>query len=271
MGDIIVLNDLAYGEHERQRMDVYIPSKAKSKSGVILFIHGGGWSQGDKSVHAADARYRCECGYLSVSMNYRYVSETVDVFDELDDVTSALNAAADVCRQYGFCLEKLFLSGGSAGAHLSLLYALTRQATAPVKPVGVFAYCPPIDCSAPDFLLGISGEFEDWKYEVLSKCCGVTLTKQNSDTQPSKQALLKISPITYVDDLSFPVAIGHGKKDELVPFGQSISFLRELEKRGLDHDLTVYENSGHALDKDPDADLRAKEVMAQYLEKVFTD
>ena len=271
MGDIIVLNDLAYGEHERQRMDVYIPAEAKSRSGIVLYIHGGGWSQGDKSAHAADARYWCERGYLSASMNYRYVSETIDVFDELDDVTGALSAAADVCRQYGFCLEKLFLSGGSAGAHLSLLYALTRQATAPVKPVGVLAYCPPVDCAAPDFLIGISGRFENWKYKVLSKCCGLRITKQNYDTQPSKSALAKISPITYVENLSFPVAIGHGKKDDIVPFDQSVSFLRELEKRGLEHDLIVFENSGHVLDKDPDAVQRSREVMSQYLEKVFTD
>ena len=44
-----VLKDISYGNHERHVFDLFIPEKAENKSGVILLIHGGGWSNGDKS------------------------------------------------------------------------------------------------------------------------------------------------------------------------------------------------------------------------------
>lgn len=54
-----VLNDISYGSHKRQKADIYIPQKIKSDSGIILFIHGGGWSQGDKSAHHTDCLHLC--------------------------------------------------------------------------------------------------------------------------------------------------------------------------------------------------------------------
>ena len=59
-----VLNDVPYGSHERQKVDIYIPDSPVTRNGLILAIHGGGWRQGDKSILAPDTRYRCECGFI---------------------------------------------------------------------------------------------------------------------------------------------------------------------------------------------------------------
>ena len=260
-----VLKDISYGSHERQRLDILIPENPKSKSGIILFIHGGGWVEGDKSVHIEDARYFCNLGYISATMNYRYVSENINVFDELDDITSALKAVKTECRKYGFNLEKLLLSGGSAGAHLALLYAYTIK-EAPITPVAACPYCPPVDCSKPDFLMGISGEFEDWKYGVLSKCCGIEINRENLLELQRQKTLKKISPQEYVTEGSVPTAVFHGRLDELIPFSHIESFINILNEKGVKNDLLIYENSGHALDKDPDKSIQAKAIIQKYAE-----
>lgn len=264
-----VLKDVPYGNHERQKIDIFIPEKVKSETGLILFIHGGGWSEGDKSVHESDAVYFCNLGYITATMNYRFVADDTDVFNELDDITSALKTIKIKCAQYGFNAEKLILSGGSAGAHLSLLYAYTRKAEAPVTPVAVCAYCPPVNCAKSDFLRGISGEFDDWKYGILSKCCACRVMKETLLNEPQQTALMNISPEKYVTPDCVPTAVFHGKNDEIVPAEHSYDFIRLLNQAGVKNDLLIYENSGHALDRDPETTSQAKEIIRSYAEMYF--
>lgn len=266
MKNKIYLSDISYGDHERQKVDIFIPENVKKTSGVILFVHGGGWVEGDKSAHHGDAQYFCDRGYISASMNYRYVSETLDVFDELDDITLALEGVKKTCEEYGYSIEKMIISGGSAGAQLSLQYAYTKMDEAPVTPVAACVYCPPVNCAAKDFLVGVSGEFEDWKYEVLSKCCGCRITKETFGDEAQQSALRRISPEVYLSDSSVPTAVFHGKTDELVPIEHTYNFIRLLNEKGIKNDLLIYEKSGHALDKDPDTALKAKQIIEAYAE-----
>lgn len=263
----VLLNNISYGAHERQKLDLFIPEKVKSASGVILFIHGGGWVEGDKSAHHSDAEFFCDRGYITASMNYRYVSETLNVFDELDDIALALKTIKNTCADYEYQIEKMIVSGGSAGANLSLLYAYTRRDESPVIPVAACVYCPPVNCAETDFLLGISGEFENWKYEVLSKCCGCKITKETFCDEPQQQALRRMSPEVYLSADSVPTAVFHGKNDELVPIRHTYKFISLLSEKGISNDLLVYENSGHALDKDPETALQAKKIIEAYAQR----
>lgn len=271
MENNIVLNDVPYGTHERHKLDILIPENAKCRSGVILFIHGGGFIQGDKIVHIEDARHFCNLGYISATMNYRFVSEDINIFDELDDITSALETIKNTSAKYGFELKNLLLSGGSAGSHLALLYAYTRKEEAPILPVAVCPYCPPVDCSTPDFLMGISGEFEDWKYGVLSKCCGLEINRENLLKPQQQKALKKISPQEYVSENCVPTAIFHGRLDELIPFRHIENFISLLNEKGVKNDLLIYENSNHALDKDRSTALQAKNIIKNYAEMYLSD
>ena len=260
-----VLKDISYGAHERNVIDIYIPDNPKNSSGLVLIIHGGGWVSGDKSIHLPDAEYWSGLGYICGIMNYRFVSENVDVFDELDDITAALKTAKDVCKNHNINLRRVLLSGGSAGAHLSLMYACTKAGESPLTPVAAFCRCPPVDLSAPDCLMGASGEFEEWKYGVLSYCCAAKITKSTFGSSGIQNALKRISPINYVNDQCVPTAVCNGIHDELVPYNQVVRFLGILNNHNVRHDLIVYENSGHALDKDPSAEQKAKELMEEYI------
>lgn len=267
--NFIFLENVAYGNHERHILDIYIPKNGNASKGVILFIHGGGWHQGYKEAHRPDAEFFCNEGYVSATMNYRFVSESLNVSDELDDISSALEAIKEKCSEYGLNVAKLILSGASAGAHLSLLYAYTKKETAPLSPVAVCAYCPPVDCSKADFLLGISGQFESWKYEILSKCCGIKITKDTFLNEAQQQALKRISPQNYVSESTVPTAVFHGRLDDIIPLSQIEDFISLLDKNGVENDLLIYENSGHTLDKDPKAAEKAREIIRDYAVKYF--
>lgn len=261
-----LLNDIAYGSCERQTVDIFIPRNVKNKSGIILYVHGGGWTMGDKTIHHPDALHFCNLGYVAASMNYRYVNEEIDVSDELDDITSALKAIKSKLEEHGINTEKMIVSGGSAGGHLALMYAYTRKTEAPVTPVAACVYCPPVDLTSPDGLKGGSGELEDWKNGILSFCCGVEINKENFLNKTQQEALGKISPEIYVTPECVPTAVFQGKLDELVPFEQITKFIGVLNDAGVKNDLLIYENSGHAQDKDPEKVAESKEIIKKYAE-----
>ena len=202
-------------------------------------------------------------------MNYRFVTEKINVFHELDDITSALSTIKEKCEEYGFDVKNTILTGASAGAHLSLLYAYTRKCEAPIIPVAVCAFCPPVNCWAENFLMGIKGEFEDWKYGVLSNCCGVKITKDTLLNEAQQKALEKMSPQIYVSKECVPTAVFQGVLDELVPFEYAEIFIDSLTKAGVKNDFLVYENSGHALDKDPDKTDESRKIVLSYAEMYF--
>ena len=77
---------------------------------------------------------------------------------ELDDIDMCLAKVKSKAAEKGIKLNGVLLMGGSAGAHLSMLYAYARKETAPLPPVAVCAYCPPVDCSKADFLKTLSVE-----------------------------------------------------------------------------------------------------------------
>jgi acetyl esterase/lipase len=258
------LYDIPYGCHERHKLDLFIPQKTTTPHGVILFIHGGGWHQGDKTGHRDDINRFSSLGYICAAMNYRYVAENINVFDELDDITAALKAIKIKCQENTFDVDKLMLVGGSAGSHLALLYAVTRMNEAPIKPAAACVYCPPVKCYTEDFLLGIFGEFENWKYEILSKCCGCKLTKETFLNDTQQKALKKISPMEYLSDNFIPTAVFHGKKDELIPLRHIEEFTDLLSKMGVKNDLLIFSNSSHSLDQDPDMWVKTKTTIADY-------
>lgn len=262
-----LIENIAYGTHERQKVDLFLPDKVKSENGIIFYIHGGGWSDGDKACHHVDCKHFCELGYICASMNYRFVSEDISVFEELDDIGSALSAVKYECEKNRISINRAILSGGSAGGHLALLYAYLRKEKTSITPVAACVYCPAVNCSKADFLFGISAEFDEWKYGLLSKCCGVKVLKESFFNDVQQSALKKISPVEYVADDSIPVAIFHGKKDELVPLEHTLNFLEQLDKMGVKNELLIYENSGHALDMDPDCSVKSLAVIEDFAVK----
>ena len=267
--DLLILENISYGNHERQKFDLFVPDKIKTETGIIVFIHGGGWCEGDKSGHHPDAKYFCSLGYICAAINYRFVEDNISIFDELDDISTALKAIKRTLSEHGYNINKSILSGGSAGGHLSLMYAYTRIDDSPVPPVAACVYCPPVNCYSSDFLLEISGEFEDWKYHILSKCCGVPMNQETFLHPEQQNALKKISPEKYVTCNIVPTAVFHGKNDELVPYKHIINFIDTLNKLGIKNDLLIYEKSGHSMKDDPECDSEAKRIIYDYAELYF--
>lgn len=135
------LRDVAYGDDPRQRYDVYLPAQPQ-RAPVILFVHGGGWANGNKDnpgVVENKAAYWLPKGYVLVSINYRMRPDTAPI-DQARDVARALADVQKRAPSWNADPANVLLMGHSAGAHLAALVGasstLWRDAGA-ARPRGV--------------------------------------------------------------------------------------------------------------------------------------
>ena len=118
------MKNVSYGSDSAQKMDVYLPEGRNNDSTkIIVFIHGGSWSGGDKSEfnEAIVALRKQLPDFAMFNINYRLVRYGgVNRFPaQIDDIKAALNFIDNNASDYNINPEKIVLVGASAGAHLA--------------------------------------------------------------------------------------------------------------------------------------------------------
>ncbi|WP_165864398.1 alpha/beta hydrolase [Capsulimonas corticalis] len=122
-GPVKIARDISYiagGDPKYNTLDIYSPAGQTGRP-VIVFIHGGGWRNGDKDMAANNkgADFALQ-GYIFVSINYRLVP-AVHFPDFAVDCAQAVAWVHEHIADYGGDPDHLFVMGHSAGAHLAAL------------------------------------------------------------------------------------------------------------------------------------------------------
>jgi acetyl esterase/lipase len=123
--------DVPYGLDEKQRLDVYSP-QGTNGAPVVVFVHRGEWSKGDKSGVSYKPKFLNEQGIVLVSVNYR-LSPAATHPAHINDVAAAVRWVYDHAEQFGGDPAKIVLLGHSCGCHLVTLLALDPRYLAGVK------------------------------------------------------------------------------------------------------------------------------------------
>ncbi|MGG1239286.1 alpha/beta hydrolase [Bacillus sonorensis] len=117
------IKNIHYEKEEKQTLDIYTPkTDKKEKHPVIIYLHGGGWTGGDKSNVASKPAYFTEKGYVFVSVNYR-LHPDVQYNDMAYDVAKAIQWVTNHADEYQIDQSKINVMGHSAGGHLAGLIA----------------------------------------------------------------------------------------------------------------------------------------------------
>ena len=112
--------ELAYGADPKQKLDLLVPASA-SRAPLLLFVHGGGWSIGDKRTGAGvKAAHFTAHGRAFASANYRLVPQA-SVEQQAADIASAIAWARRNAVAQRLDPDRIVLMGHSAGAHLVAL------------------------------------------------------------------------------------------------------------------------------------------------------
>jgi acetyl esterase/lipase len=215
-------------------LDIYSPGSMDSHP-MILYVHGGGWKEGDKSQVGGKPSFFVKRDIIFISINHR-LSPSVWFPVHLKDVARAISWAIRKGGEYGGDPSNLFIMGSSSGAHLVSTIALDDSylASEGLK-TNVIRGVISIDTRAYDipFLMSKLPRGGKRLYET-------TFGK-------NKTALAKASPITYVDNgnylPSFLIAFSGNDPNFKT---QAERFSRRLKEFGGDVVLVPSPNKTHA-------------------------
>jgi acetyl esterase/lipase len=228
--------NLAFGDHERQKLDLYLP-KSDSPTPLVIWIHGGGWEGGSKDG-GNPLLPLVGKGYAVASTNYRLSKHAVFPA-QIHDVKAAVRFLRAGAKKYNLDPDHFGAAGASAGGHLVALLGTSAGAKdlegdGPNREVSsaVQAVC---DIFGPTDLLKLS---PPGKTNAVTRLLG-------GDTGDKKDLAAQANPITYVDAKDPPFLILHSDKDPLVPVSQSELLRDALKKAGVEVELVVVPGAGH--------------------------
>ncbi len=226
--------NVAYGNHASQKMDVYLPQgRTTAATKVLIMIHGGGWTQGDKADFNAyvDTLKRRLPGYAIFNINYRLATGSAHFFPtQEEDVKSAIEFIYAKRDEYKIS-GKFVLLGASAGGHLSLLHAYKYSTPVPIQAVVDFfgptelvsLYNNPPNPLIPLLLIQVTGGIPTTH---------LTLYQQSG-------------PLNFVNAQSPPTIILQGGADIVVPPFQSTLLRDKLQTFGVAHQFVYYATENH--------------------------
>jgi acetyl esterase/lipase len=251
---IAEIPEIPYGRHTpsvRQTLDLYLPKDTKFPP-LVVWIHGGGFSRGDKTIHCPT--FLAKYGYAVASINYRYSSDA-PFPAQICDCNTAVRFLRDHAKRYGFDGSRIAVFGTSAGGTLAALVGIASSRS----------------------LNGTKRSSKDSPVQAVIDWSGVTdipkfySQADNSDKQDVNQLLggppaeekkraNMASPIKFVHKGLPPFLVMHGDSDDVVPPSQSQDFYKALKNLHVDAELHIVPGGKHFL-----VDLQSSKLVVDFL------
>ncbi len=226
--------NVAYGSDPLQNMDIYLPpNRSTTDTKVLVMIHGGGWSGGDKADFNSfiDTVKQRLPNYAIFNLNYRLAGNANNFFPtQENDIKSAVEFIYSKRADY-FISDKFALLGASAGAHLALLQGY--KYTSPVRVKAIIDFFGPTDMTA--------------MYNSPAMPGGDLAILNVMGTTPSLDSVLYAtsSPINFVTPTAAPTLIMHGGVDNIVSISQSDSLFARLDSANVISSYVIYPTQSH--------------------------
>jgi acetyl esterase/lipase len=237
-----VQSDVIYSRAGGQelKMDIFFPTNTTGRRlPVVLYVHGGGWQTGTKSMLAMmpGPSELLRRGYLVVAMNYRLAPQ-YKFPAMIEDVKCAVRYLRAHSRDFNLDPARIGAMGDSSGGHLVALLGLTDASAGfegegwPNQSSRVQAV---VDLYGPTEFANGNSDFITLK--LIQDAFGATNT-----TDP---ILIKANPVTYISRRAPPFLILHGDQDNLVDLQQSAKLDARLKAIGADSTFLIITNLAH--------------------------
>ncbi len=224
------LLDVPYGPDPEQCLDLYLPDYP-SRAPLVLLIHGGGWSVGDKGQYAAVGdRLACE-GLVAAVVNYR-LSPAVQHPAHVQDVARAVAWCHRHAARYGANPAQLCLMGHSSGAHLAALVALDPT----------YLAAEGLSTATIGRVLGIAGVGYDLDESYAASPAAPFF---HPVFGPDCTRWAQAAPLRYVGSAAPPFLLIHGLSDTEAPPASTQVFAAALRRAGVPTQLVLLPGEGH--------------------------
>lgn len=259
--------DIAYCsvDSETRRLDLFAPSRPNGAG--ILFIHGGGWSGGNRRQWHGVAEHYTNLGYVCASMSY-HLSPASRFPKQVEDVRLAMEWFKRRSAALGCERERVAAWGSSAGGHLAALLGtiaseddlgatpeLVRRNT---RPAALVLYC--------SVLTTRRGERPEANQKILDAFFGPDMVDDEETVRLS-------SPLERVTAATPPTLMVTGRHDMTTPLNLHVRFQERLREYGTRCALEVLPDAGHGFGYGVTSDNQKIALAAadRFLESVLLD
>lgn len=269
-----VYKDISYGEGEANKFDLYVPAEGGRESyGLVVYLHAGGFTSGDKAGDAEMLAWLCSKGYVAAGINYTLRTDDNDksVYSQSMEIKEAMPKVVEEAERRGYHIDKMAISGGSAGGTLAMLYAYRDAADSPVPVKMMFELVGPSSFYRSDW--GVYGldQDTDESREAAAGLFGIMLGKEINvdiiDTPQYDEIIKPISAFMWIDENSVPSVIAYGTHDRVCPFKTSAHLVNALKENGVDYQYFEMPHSGHGLQNDDKMYEQYMNTVEEYLDK----
>ena len=265
-----IYKDISYGDKESNKFDLYVPKdNSKENYGLVVYLHAGGFTTGDKSDDKQILQWLCSKGYVTAGINYtlRTDENNASVYSQSIEIKEAIPVVVEEAKKLGYNLDDMVISGGSAGGTLAMLYAYRDAEESPIPVKMMFEMVGP-----PSFFA------EDWDTYGLDKnneaaaglfgvMLGSEINKEIIGTDELQEVMKPISAYAWINQNSVPSVIAYGKYDKVCPFKTARHLVNALEENNVDYKYFEATHSGHGLQNDDKIYKEYMETVEEYLDK----
>lgn len=254
---IRIKRDITYLDSSRkEKLDLYIPNDIENKKALpgIVYIHGGGWMSGDKTIERGQTICTtiAKQGYVCAFIEYKLTTVDSGSWPQaLYDCKTAVQFLRKNADKYNIDPERIGVLGCSAGGHLAAMVGTTGledglEPDGPYKDVSsrvqaIVAMYGIYDMTK--FTLKL--EDKPWNTKTIPEFfLGVT-------QRESSELWDLVSPVNHIDKSDPPFLLIHGTADKGVPVQQSIDMNQKLHEVGVSSELILVEGAGHSFDLQP--------------------
>ncbi len=257
-------------------MDVFTPKEKPNGAGIVFCVSGG-WYSSKEGINPGAYTEFLKRGYVVFAVLHGSQPKYT-IPEVLEDQHRAVRFIRANAKKFGVDPERLGITGGSAGGHLSLMQGTNPKmgdpkAKDPVekessKVAAVACFYPPTDFlnygKEGNVALG-GGTLKDFKapFDFLELDPKTRTYIRILDEGKRKEIGRAISPITHVSKDSAPAFIMHGDKDFLVPIQQAEVIIEKFKEAKVPCELVVKKGAAHGW-ADMGADMK---LLADWFDK----
>ena len=265
-----IYKDISYGDKESNKFDLYVPKdNSKENYGLVVYLHAGGFTTGDKSDDKQILQWLCSKGYVTAGINYtlRTDENNASVYSQSIEIKEAIPVVVEEAKKLGYNLDDMVISGGSAGGTLAMLYAYRDAEESPIPVKMMFEMVGP-----PSFFA------EDWDTYGLDKnneaaaglfgvMLGSEIDKEIIGTDELQEVMKPISAYAWINENSVPSVIAYGTYDKVAPFKAVRHLVNALKESNVDYKYFEAPHSGHGLQNDSKIYEEFMDTVVDYLDK----
>ena len=232
-------------------LDVYRPRGASEPTPTLVYVHGGGWTNGSKEASALTFLPYLEMGWSVVNVSYR-LADAAHAPAAVEDCRCALRWVYRNAGQFNFDLGRIVVTGNSAGGHLALTTGMLPASA------GLDRQCPGDRRRAWTTGATSTAELEvaaiiNWYgitdvHDLAHRTPGTSgnFTEAWLGSRGDRDAVARrVSPVNYVRGDTPPILTIHGDADSIVPYDHATRLHELLDEWGVPNRLLTIEGGGH--------------------------